>query len=144
MKILLLKNCDLGSKDELITVKDGFGQNFIINKGLGILATDKIIQELEIRKKEELKIDEESVALSEDLKIEIEELFVTFSRDFNGTKMFGSIGNKDVSDKLNELGLDVPKKYIKMSKIYTIGTYVVTINCMNGIFAKLNIDVEAN
>jgi large subunit ribosomal protein L9 len=144
MKILILKDCNVGKKDELITVKDGYGKNFIINKGLGVLATEDLILKRNERIALKNKEIEESIKKSEDLKIEIEDTFLIIRRDFNGDKMFGSIGNKEVSEELAKIDISVPKKNIKMSKIYTIGSYTIAINCGNSIKAELNIEVEAN
>lgn len=143
MKVILLKDSDLGSQDDILTVKDGYGQNFIINKGFGVLATEELLFE---RGKRVLELkEEENISLnnSNDLKIEIEETFLTIEREFTGNKMFGSIGNKDISEELKNINIDVNKRNIKLTKIYNVGSYVAIISCGNGISADLNIDVEA-
>ena len=142
MNIILIKDSKLGKVDEIITVKDGYGQNFIINKGLGVLATEQLVlsrNDWVILKKSE---EEASKSKSNDLKVEIEDIFLNIQREFNNGKMFGSIGNKDISDELSKININVSKKDIKLNKIYSIGNYTALISCGNGINASLNINVE--
>jgi len=139
MDIILIQNVDnLGIVDDLVTVADGYAQNFLIKKGLGIIATEDNLlkREKRLQNKKDLELG------SEDLKVQIEEIYLTFEREFNGLKMFGSISSSDVSDELSKFGINIHKRDIKMSKIYSPGDYVAKISCKNSIYANLNISVS--
>jgi len=139
MDVILIQNVkNLGIVDDLVTVADGYAQNFLIKKGLGIIATENNLlkREKRLQDKKNLELD------SKDLKIQIEELYLTFKREFNGLKMFGSISSSDVSDELSKFGITIHKRDIKMSKIYSPGDYVAKVSCKNSIYANLNISVS--
>ena len=145
MKLIMLKDHkNVGKKDEVVEVSDGFGQNFLINKGISILASEQNLKRRSERLLAQEERNEHSIKESTSLKIEIEDIVISLSRDGNNGKMFGSITSSDISEELSTLDIDVSKKKIKLDKIYTFGEYVAIIDCGNSISAELKIYIEVN
>jgi len=143
MQVIMLKDHkDVGIKNELVEVADGFGQNFLINKGFAILATPENLERRAKKLDEEEKDKKEEIEKSESLKIEIEDIILTISREGHNGKMFGSITTAHISEELDLLNIDVPKKKIKLTKIYGFGSTTAIIDCGNGHKAELNIEIE--
>ena len=95
---------NLGFKDDIVTVKNGYGRNFLIPKGLAILATDSakkvLIENLKQREFKEKKIIEE--AKKTEGKLQKVELKIS-AKSGKGGKLFGSISNSNLNDELLSL-----------------------------------------
>jgi len=126
MDIILKQNIEkLGFKDEIISVKDGYGRNFIIPKGLGVLATEsarKILKEkLKQQEQKESKDIEAANAIAEAIKKT--EVVIKAKVAEGGVKLFGSIKTGQFVDALAALGHTVDSKFIKLTSIKEIGKY---------------------
>jgi large subunit ribosomal protein L9 len=127
MEVLLKKNVDnLGDKDELVTVKPGYGRNYLIPQGYAILATESVkkmhAETLRQRSHKAEKIKAEAQATADKLaKATIE---VGAKVGENG-KIFGSVSNVQVAEALAGAGFEVERKKIKLvgEAIKTVGTY---------------------
>ena len=144
MKILLLKDVKgLGKAGEIKNAKDGYARNFLIPKGLAKVATDEVIkewQEEEKRKEEERK---KEIAKLNDIKSKLEDLTIVIKHKLGANgHLYGAITNKEVSEKLKELGFDIDKKDINMKQIKAVGEYEIDIKLGHGIHAKVNLVVE--
>ena len=113
MELILKEDIDnLGFKDEVVVVKNGFGRNFLIPTGKAVLATDsakKILAEnLKQQAKKDLKLVKEAQKLSDDIsKIELK----ISAKVGEADKLFGSINSKDLSYALemaDQMGLSTP------------------------------------
>jgi large subunit ribosomal protein L9 len=132
MEVLLKKNVDnLGDKDELVTVKPGFGRNFLIPQGLAILATESVrkmhAETLKQRahKAEKLKAEAEVIAK----KLDGATIKVGAKVGENG-KIFGSVTNVQLAEALEKAGFDIERKRIKLlgDAIKSVGTYKAEIS----------------
>lgn len=110
---LILKNDvpNLGFKDDIIAVKNGYGRNFLIPQGLAILATKssrKVLAEnIKQREfKEKKAIDEAQKLVKKLSKLEIK----ISAKSGAGGKLFGSISNSDLNSELSSVGFDFDKK----------------------------------
>lgn len=127
MEVLLKKNIDnLGEKDELVSVKPGYGRNYLIPQGYAILATESVkkmhAETLRQRAHKAEKIKAEAEAVADKLaKATIE---VGAKVGENG-KIFGSVSNVQVAEALTAAGYDIERKKIKLigDAIKTVGTY---------------------
>ncbi|NNG10462.1 MAG: 50S ribosomal protein L9 [Arenibacter sp.] len=116
MELILKEDVqNLGFKDDLVNVKNGFGRNYLIPRGLATLATPsakKVLAEnLKQRAHKEKKIVDAASKTAEAIKqLEIK----IAAKAGAGDKLFGSITNIDLADALEKAGQSVDKKYISI------------------------------
>jgi len=146
MKIILNQDVKhLGYKDDVVTVKNGYGRNYLIPQGMAKLATPsatKVLQE-EIKqrafKQDKLKKDAE--ALSQQL----ENVSITLkTKTGTSGKIFGSITTLNVANALKEKGFEVDRRKIVFNEeIKTIGNFKATINLYKEISSEIDVVVES-
>lgn len=144
MKVLLLKDVkSLGVAGEIKDVKDGYGQNFIINKGYGKLATQNVIKQYEAQQKRlAVKKEEEIKTLQEKAKI-IEKKGIKILKKVgaNGS-LFGAITKDEIVQELAKEKIDIDKKTIELqANIKATGIYDVSLKLGHGVVAKLQLEV---
>jgi large subunit ribosomal protein L9 len=132
MDVLLKKNVDnLGEKDELVTVKPGYGRNFLIPQGFAILATESIkkmhTETLKQRSHKAAKIKAEAEAIAS--KLEKSTIEVGAKVGENG-KIFGSVTNVQLAEALEKAGYDIERKRIKLlgEAIKATGTFKAEVS----------------
>ncbi len=145
MEVLLKKKVDsLGEKDEIITVKNGFGRNYLIPNGIAILATDSIkkmhAENQKQRAHKEVKIKEEADKLAKSIKSS--KIKVAAKVGEKG-KIFGSITNIQLADALKESGFDLDRKNINITEknIKSIGKYSADIKIHKDITVNIEFEV---
>ncbi|MCZ6520445.1 MAG: 50S ribosomal protein L9, partial [Bacteroidetes bacterium] len=131
MEIILKEDIKgLGYKNDIITVKSGYGRNFLIPKGFAIIASEsntKMIQE-NIRqashKAEKIKNDAEQLAASiGELELELK------TKAGESGKIFGAITTGQISDALKEKGFDISRKQIDLKEtVKNLGDYEATLD----------------
>ncbi|MBF8456543.1 50S ribosomal protein L9 [Kaistella sp. G5-32] len=116
MQIILKTDVEnLGLEFDTVDVKNGYARNFLLPKGLGLLATPKnkaaLEATLEARKEEEAKL----VAAANSIVDQLKKTNITIATKVgSGDKLFGSINNANLSEELSKAGVQVDKKYIKI------------------------------
>ncbi len=145
MEIILKKDVEnLGFKDEIVNVKNGYGRNFLIPQGFAVIATisaKKILAEnLKQRAFKEKKIIEEAsekAKILSDLKIKI------VSKVSTGDKLFGSISSENISAELQKNGIQIDKSTIKVAgkKIKKIGEHTVNIRLHRELTAPFTFEI---
>lgn len=145
MEVILKKDVDhLGSKDELVTVKDGYGRNFLIPTGKAIQATASIKkmheETLRQRAHKEAKIVAEAKKTAESLKGMTVKVGAKVGD--NG-KIFGSVNSLQVAEAIKKLGFEVDRKGIKISEdpIKNIGKYNATIKFHKDVVETVEFEV---
>lgn len=145
MEVILKKNVDkLGYANEIVSVKPGYGRNFLIPQGYAILATAsaKKAHEEIMRQKahKESKILAEAQALAE--KIEGTSVSITTKAGENG-KIFGSVNTVQLAEALKKAGFDIDRKSltIKNEPIRELGTFEATANLHKGITPTFKFEV---
>jgi large subunit ribosomal protein L9 len=127
MELILKHDVEgLGFKDDVVTVKNGYGRNFLIPGGKAILATisaKKVLAEnLKQRAFKEKKIVDEAQAIAEALKtLEIK----IPAKVGSGDKLFGSVNNIDLAAAIEKEGHSIDKKYINVTggNVKRLGKY---------------------
>ncbi|ANV97468.1 50S ribosomal protein L9 [Helicobacter enhydrae] len=145
MKVLLLENIQsLGKKGDVVEVKDGYGQNFLIAKGKAKHATNEVIN----RYKAEQKNLQEQLALQEAqrqaLAKQLQELKIVLSKKAGESgALFGAITKDEISQALQaQHHISIDKKHIEIdTSIKHTGSYEVCANLGNGIHAKFHLEV---
>jgi len=143
---LILKNDvpNLGFKDDLVSVKNGYGRNYLIPQGLAILATPsskKVLAEnIKQREfKEKKAVDEANKLVKKLSKLDLK----IGAKSGTGGKLFGSISSSDLNSELSNLGYDFDKKIIKITggSVKRLGTYVATLRLHRNVIHELSFEV---
>ena len=140
MEIILLTDiANLGHKDDIVDVKQGYGRNYLIPQGYAILATPsarKVVAEnLRQRAHKEAKLKAEA----EELAAQLAEVKLTIGAKTSSTgKIFGAVNSIMISESLKEKGFDIDRKKIVLKDVKEIGTYTALIK----LHREVKIDVE--
>lgn len=149
MEIILKQDvAHVGYKDEIVKVKDGYANNYLIPQGLAILATasaKKVLAEnIKQREFKEKKIRTEAEAFAEKIAA-LKGLKIMTKAGENG-KIYGSVNTIQLSDAIkNQFDLDIDRKKltIKGDAIKELGTYNAVANIYKDIKAEFTFDVVA-
>ncbi len=147
MELILKQDVEnVGFKDDVVTVKNGFGRNFLIPQGFAVLATSsakKVLAEnLKQRAYKEAKIIEEANKLADAVKgLEIK----IASKVGTGDKLFGSVNNADVAAAIEKAGTAIDRKFIKVvgGTVKRLGKYNATVRLHRTVVADITFEVIA-
>jgi len=147
MEIILRKDVEnLGFIDDVVTVKDGYGRNYLIPQGYGVLATEsakKVLAEnLRQRAHKEAQAIADAKATAE--KLAAVELKMT-AKTGQGNKLFGSITNQNIADELAKAGVSIEKKFIQIvgGSIKALGHYSANVRLHREVVVSFEFDVVA-
>lgn len=146
MKIILKKDVEkLGFKNEIVSVKDGYARNFLIPKGLAILATESAKKILAENLRQQTKKEDAEVEAANKLAEEIKNSEVTIKVKVaeDKVKLFGSVKVSQLTDALSSLGHNVDSKFIKLSSIKEVGDYTADIRLHRNVSITLPFKVVA-
>ena len=144
MEIILLKDVPgLGFKDEILNVKNGYGRNFIIPQGYGVLANNSNKKVLEENLKQTIKKQEEILKKAEKLAKKIGDLVLEIKiKTGSEDKIFGSVTTAQIAKMLKEKGLEIHKKNISiLTKVNAIGEYDVNLKIHKDLTHTIKINV---
>jgi large subunit ribosomal protein L9 len=142
MRIILREDLEnLGAAGEVVTVRDGYGRNFLLPRGLAALATEKDVAKLEHERR---VIAVRSAKMAKELAGEVEKLqavSVSLARATGeGDKLYGSVTNRDIADALKEQGVTVDAKKIDLVEpIKALGMTEVPIKLGKDAVAKIKV-----
>lgn len=126
MQVILKENVlNLGYKDDVVTVKDGYGRNYLIPQGKAVIASESakkmLAEDLRQRAHKIAKMKEEAVELASKL----EGVSLTIGAKTSSTgKIFGSVTNIQVAEALAKAGFEVDRKIIYIKEaVKEVGTY---------------------
>lgn len=130
MELILKEDVEnLGFKDDVVKVKNGFGRNFLIPNGLAMLATESNKKVLAEKIKQSQNKQKEAVSDANKIVKKLEKLDLKLkAKSVEGEKLFGSITNSDIAKGLSDNGIEIEKKYIQLSSnIKKTGSYSAKI-----------------
>jgi large subunit ribosomal protein L9 len=145
MEIILVTDiAGVGYKNDIVSVKSGYGRNFLIPQGYAILANSsnrKIVQE-NVRqashKAEKIKTDAETIAAAiGDMVIDIPAVVGESGR------IFGRVTNTQIADALQVRGIDIDRKKITVDEVKSLGTYTAVIDLHKEVKHSVTINVVA-
>ncbi|WP_343697677.1 50S ribosomal protein L9 [Flavobacterium sp.] len=144
MELILKQDVqNLGFKDDVVSVKPGYGRNFLIPQGFAVLATPsakKVLAEnLKQRAHKEAKIVADAKALAETIKA----LEIKITAKAGGEKLFGSITNIDIAEALEKSGNTIDRKFITSGIVKRIGKYNATIRLHRDVIVELPYEIIA-
>ena len=147
MEVILKKDKQpLGFKDEIVSVKNGYGRNYLIPQGIAVLATESAKKMHEETIKQRAKKDAKLKADAEAIATKIAELTVKVSAKAGETKkIFGSVNNIQVAEALGNSGVEVDRKAIKIigGNPSELGAYEAEIKLHKEVSATFKFEVVA-
>jgi len=147
IKVILKENIKgVGKKDEIVEVKDGYANNFLLNQNKAILATPENINKLKARNEKIQKHHDRDVKNAKELKevLATKEIVLKVKAGENN-KVFGSISAKEIVQAIkDQLNIDIDKKKVSAdSKLKEIGVHNVELKLHSEVKANLKVRVEA-
>lgn len=144
MKVVLLKDLKgKGKKGDVINISDGYALNFLIPQGIAKPGTSSNLNEANQAKESKAYHDEQDRLKAIELGKVIDQttLNLKVKCGANG-KVFGSVTNKEISDELAKLNINVDKKKIETDAIKSIGLYTIKIKLHPTVTANLKVNIE--
>ena len=144
MELILKKDVqDLGFKDDVVSVKPGYGRNFLIPQGFALMATPsakKILAEnLKQKAHKEAKIVDDAKKLAETLK----GLDIKITSKAGGEKLFGSVTNSDIVEALSKQGQSIDRKFITSGIVKRTGKYTASVRLHRDVIVDLPYEIVA-
>lgn len=147
MEIILTQDvANLGNKDEIVKVRNGYGRNFLIPQGMAVLATDsnrKVLAETmrqRAHKEEKIRTEAETLAAKlKDVKLEVG------AKVGESGKIFGSVNAIQIADALKKLGHEIDRKNIQLDSesVKQLGSYTAHVKIYKDIRVDVNFEVVA-
>lgn len=144
LRVILLEDVKKqGKKNDIITVKDGYGM-YLINNKKAVLETKGSSQVLKNQTKEAMAKEEQLIGECEELKDKLSKITLKFKvKTGKDGKVFGQISTKQISSELFKKGIDVDKKKIKIDvPINNLGVTNVEIMLHKKVIATLKIELQ--
>jgi len=145
MEIILLQDvARLGSKDDVVTVRNGYGRNYLIPQKLAVIATEsakKVLAEnTKQRAHKEAKLKELALGVAERLKTV--QLVIGAKTSSTG-KIFGSVNTIMLAEAINSKGLEIDRKQIMISddSVKEVGNYKAKIKLHRDVIVELGFEV---
>jgi len=145
MKIILKQEVkNLGEKDDMVTVKNGYASNFLIPKGMAILATESNQKQLaETMKQRAFKIEKQKKEAQKVIDFLKDVTIKVGAKAGENGKIFGSVTSLQIADAIRKLGHEVDRKAIIINEehIKTLGTYTAKLKLMKDMIAEIKFEV---
>ena len=144
MQVILIKDVEkLGYANDIVDVKPGYANNFLLPQGYAKVATEsakKVLAEnIRQRAHKEAKLLADAQALAE----KIENLPLTLTAKAEEERIFGSITSADLAAALAEKGVEVARKATEVDAVKTLGEYVATVKLHREVKATVHFSVVA-
>ena len=143
MNIILLENIEkVGFKDEIVTVKNGYGRNFLIPQGKAILATDSSVKVLEEKLRQQAKKEEKVIADASATAETLKGLDIKIKAKISsGTKLFGKITLAQFMSAID--GVEIDKNFVNIPSAKETGKYEATIRLHRTVTVTVPFEVIA-
>ncbi|WP_066017519.1 MULTISPECIES: 50S ribosomal protein L9 [Endozoicomonas] len=144
--ILLEKIAKLGKLGDKVTVKNGYGRNFLIPFGKALPATEANLATFEARRAELEKAANDQLSGAQKRAEEMAEIELTLiAKAGDEGKLFGSIGPRDLAEAITSAGVAVAKSEIRLPEgpIRAVGEYDVGIQLHSDVAATIKVFIEA-
>jgi large subunit ribosomal protein L9 len=145
VEILLVENViNLGSRGDVVNVKDGYARNFLLPRKLALPVTAGNKRQIELEKERAQKLRALELSAAQTLKGEIETASLSVAKKVgeNG-HLFGSVTNAEVAELLKAKGFKVEKQAISLPHVKDLGVYTVHIKLYSGVTADVKLEVKA-
>ena len=146
MEIILKEDViGLGYKNDIVNVKPGYGRNYLIPQGKGVIASESakkvLAEELKQKAVKLAKIKADAEALAEKLNA----VSLTISAKVSNTGViYGSVNSLQIADELQKLGFNIDRKTIVVKDVKAVGEYVATVKLHKEVAAQVPFTVVAD
>ena len=145
MEIILLETVDrLGKLGDMVHVRAGFARNYLLPQGKAKLATAENVEEIEARRAELEKHEAELFSAAQQRAEKLNGLEVSITAKSGGEgKLFGSITNANITEAINEKGIELEKSEIRMPEgpIRVAGEYDIDLHLHAEVNATIKLTV---
>lgn len=145
MEVILLKNVGrLGALGDKVSVRSGYGRNYLIPSGFAVSATEANLEAFEARRAELERIAEEQLAEARARRDRLEGMNVTIARRAGEQgRLFGSVGTGDIAEAVTSAGFALTKQEIRLpgGPFRAAGEYTVTLHLHPEVDATITVDV---
>lgn len=146
MELILKENVTgLGYKNDIVTVKNGYGRNYLIPTGKAVIASPSakkmLAEELKQRAHKLEKIKNDALALAEKLAA-VEPLKIATKVSATGV-IYGSVNSLHIADELAKLGFSVDRKMIVLKDVKEVGSYTAKVNLHKEVSVEIPFEVVA-
>jgi len=146
MKLILIEDDQgTGKKGDTVTVKDGYGRNFLVPRGLAVPATEGNVVRFENIVRSVSNKKARDLETASELKAKLEEATLTIKKKAGEDgRLFGSVTHKDIVEAVKAVsGVEVDKKLVRLEEpIKTTGSHTVVIHLQPDVNAEVKIEVE--
>ncbi len=146
MKLILREDVEnLGKGGELVEVKPGYGRNFLLPRGLAVLANPKNVRELEHQKAGAAAKAAKLKASAEAVAKRLADTAVTLKRKVGEQdKLYGSVTALDIAEALAARGLEIDRRAIDLAEpLKTLGDFEVPVKLHADVVGKAKVKIEA-
>ena len=145
MEVILKKDVEnLGYANEIVSVKPGYANNYLLPNGLAIVATESAKKVLAENLKQRAHKDAKILADAQALAVQIEALALVISAKAEEGRIFGSVTSSDLAEAMAKQGVEVDRKHISVDPIKQVGQYEATIKLHKNVKATIHFTVAAH
>ena len=144
MELILKQDVqNLGFKDDIVSVKPGYGRNFLIPQGFASLATPSAKKVLADNIKQKPHKEHKVVNYAKKVAECLAGLDIKINAKAGGEKLFGSVTNIDIAEALEAAGQPIERKYITSGTVKRTGKYAATIRLHRDVVVELPYEIVA-
>jgi large subunit ribosomal protein L9 len=140
MQLILTQDVEhLGKAGELVSVRPGYGRNFLVPRGYAVSATVRNKNRLDHEKAVIERRVQKERASATDLAARINGITLQFERMVGeDEKLFGSVTNRDIADQLKKAGVEIDHRWVHLDQsVKALGKYETTVRLAAGVTATL-------
>lgn len=146
MNVILLKDVKgIGKKGQIVSVKDGYGMNYLIPNGLAVMESKRSVEILEKQKADQAQKEAENKAKAEEIKKQLEKITVEFTANCGEDgRMFGTISTKQIEEQLKaKFNIEIDKrKIVTKISVDRLGYTKLDIELYKGVIGTINVHVS--
>ena len=144
MEVILKEDVpNLGYKDDIVNVKDGYARNYLIPQGKAYIATESAKKMLAEKQKQRAHKLEQLKAEAQDMADKMRDVSLTIGAKTSSTgTIFGSVTNIQIADALKEKGFEIDRKIIAIKEqVKEIGNYIAIVKLHKEITVEIPFEV---
>ena len=145
MELILKEDViNLGYKDDIVKVKDGYGRNYLIPTGKAVIATESVKKVLAENLRQRAHKLAKIKADAEELAKKMEGISLTIATKVSATgAIYGSVGSIQIAEELAKLGFEIDRKIIVVDAAKEVGSYTATVKLHKEVSVEIPFEVVA-